>query len=81
MGHGNVRVTPLVGEPIELTGVAAVVWAVLDMPRTANEVFAEALQIDPLLDEADVRAALDGMIESSLVWTNDDERSEGEIAI
>jgi hypothetical protein len=81
VGSGVVVVTPLVGDAVELHGTSAVVWAVLDMPRTAEEVFSEALQIDPLLDVADVRSALDQMVEQSLVWRSGDDAAVGDIAI
>jgi hypothetical protein len=39
------------------------------------------LQIDPLLDVADVRSALDQMVEQSLVWRSGDDAAVGDIAI
>ncbi len=81
VGNGCVRVMPVVGEAVELTGVSAVVWAVLDLPRTEAEVFAEALQIDPLLDRHDVSVALHELVERALVWCSDPDAGRRDIAI
>ena len=68
MGHGTIRVTPVVGDPIVLDGVRAIVWAVLDLPRTQREVVAEALATEPLLDESEILATLSDLRSSGLVW-------------
>ena len=68
MGHGTIRVTPVVGDTIELSGVRAIVWAVLDQPRTRRQVLDESLAVDPLLDESAILATLGEMRSSGLVW-------------
>jgi phosphoglycolate phosphatase-like HAD superfamily hydrolase len=81
VSNACVHVMPVVGDAVELTGASAAVWAVLDRPRTEAEVFAEALQIDPLLDRDEVASALRELVSRSLVWCDDPGAARRDIAI
>lgn len=62
VGVGTVHITPFEGDRIDLAGVQAIIWSVLERPRTWAELLTEVWAVDPLLDEAVVRETVDEMV-------------------
>jgi hypothetical protein len=67
VSNNAVQLSPPTGKEVELIGSAAAVWAVLEEPRTLLAVTAEALGLDPALDEYQVRTILESLVAQRLV--------------
>lgn len=52
---------------MDLIGSAAMVWAVLDRPRTLDEMIVELVELDPTIDEAMVASILTDLVGQFLV--------------
>ncbi len=52
---------------MDLIGGAAMVWAVLDRPRTLDEMIVELVELDPTIDEAMVASILNDLVGQFLV--------------
>ena len=52
---------------MDLIGGAAMVWAVLDRPRTLDEMIVELVELDPAIDEAMVASILNDLVAQFLV--------------
>ena len=77
---GRIHASPPTGRPHELIGGAAMVWAVLDRPRTLKELMVELIELDPGLDEGQVSGILGELVQNRLV-AREAERKTGEIAV
>lgn len=67
VASGRVCVTPPMGGPHDLIGGAAMVWAVLDRPRSLRGIMAELRDLDPGLDEGQVLGIISQLIGQHLV--------------
>lgn len=67
VSKGRVHLSPPAGKAIDLIGGAASVWAVLDRPRTLDEVMSEIVELDPTIDQPTVASILNDMVGQSLV--------------
>jgi hypothetical protein len=77
---GRIHVSPPTGEPHDLVGGAAMVWAVLDRPRSLRGIMAELSDLEPALDEGQVLGIIASMMSASLVAKYSDDVSK-EIAV
>ncbi len=67
VGKGRVHLSPPAGGTMDLIGGAAMVWAVLDRPRTLDEMIVELVELDPTIDEAMVASILNDLVGQFLV--------------
>ena len=62
VGKGRAHLNPPAGRTVDLLGGAALVWAVLDRPRTLDEIMRELADMDPTLEVEVVRSILDDLV-------------------
>jgi hypothetical protein len=67
VSKGRVHLSPPAGKPMDLIGGAAMVWAVLDRPRTLEELIGELVELDPAIDDAMVASILNDLVAQFLV--------------
>lgn len=67
VGKGRVHLNPPAGKTVDLIGGAAMVWAVLDRPRTVEEIMAEMVELEPTLEAEVVRSILTDLVAQMLV--------------
>lgn len=67
VSKGRVHLSPPAGKAIDLIGGAASVWAVLDRPRTMEEVMGELVELDPAIDRPTVESILHDLVNQYLV--------------
>lgn len=67
VSKGRVHLSPPAGKAIDLIGGAASVWAVLDRPRTLEELMDEIVELDPAIDQPTVASILNDLVGQFLV--------------
>jgi hypothetical protein len=67
VAKGRVHLSPPAGGTVDLIGGAAMVWAVLDRPRTLDELLVELVELDPTIDDAMVASILNDLVAQFLV--------------
>lgn len=67
LAHDRVVARRIGMEGSDLQGAAALVWVVLDEPRSLTEIVAELMAADHHLDQADVATAIEQLTGASLI--------------
>ncbi|CAB4583005.1 unannotated protein [freshwater metagenome] len=80
VSNNAVQLSPPTGKAVDLVGSAAVVWAVLEEPRTLAAVTREAFDLDPALDEYQVRTILESLVAQRVV-ARDAADGAGDVAV